>query len=73
MDQTRVQAILNTSETIYVTYQNLPVWIDQLHPDGEATIRDLNSAVHLKVPVQQLAEVNEIPSEAQQTTDYIPL
>ncbi len=73
MDQTRAQAILDSAATIYVTYQNLPVWIDRLHPDGDATIRDLNSAVRLKVPVQQLTEVNEMPSEAQQTTDSIPL
>lgn len=54
----RVKEILHSPENIYVTYQNIPVWIDQVEADDTARIRDLNSDLEMEVPVAELTEIN---------------
>ncbi len=56
MKRERAEAILNSPENIYVTYQNVPVWIDEVKED-EAQIRDLNSDLAMEVPVAELIEI----------------
>jgi H-type small acid-soluble spore protein len=57
MDNRRIEQILKSPETIYVTYQNMPVWIDELKDDNRVEIRDMNSNIWLEVPVDELVEI----------------
>ncbi|TCL75249.1 H-type small acid-soluble spore protein [Hydrogenispora ethanolica] len=57
MEKERARAILESPETIYVTYQNLPVWIENVQADGATRIRDLNSDLQLEVPATELLEI----------------
>ncbi len=56
MKRERAEEILHSPENIYVTYQNVPVWIDEVSED-EAKIRDLNSDLVMDVPVAELIEI----------------
>lgn len=56
MKRERAQEILNSPDNIYVTYQNVPVWIDEVEED-EARVRDLNSDLVMEVPVAELTEI----------------
>lgn len=59
MKRERAQEILNSPENIYVTYQNIPVWIDEVSED-QAQIRDLNSDLVMEVPVAELTEIDNV-------------
>ncbi len=61
MEKERARAILESPETIYVTYQNLPVWIESVQADGRSQIRDLNSNLRMEVPVSELLEIGPGP------------
>lgn len=56
MKRERAEEILHSPENIYVTYQNVPVWIDEVEED-EARVRDLNSDLAMEVPVAELTEI----------------
>lgn len=56
MKRERAQEILNSPDNIYVTYQNFPVWIDEVEED-QARVRDLNSDLVMEVPVAELTEI----------------
>ena len=56
MKRERAQEILNSPDNIYVTYQNVPVWIDEVEED-EARVRELNSDLVMEVPVAELTEI----------------
>lgn len=58
MERDRAQEILNSPENIYVTYRNIPVWIDEVEEDETARIRDLNSNSVMDVPVAELTEID---------------
>jgi H-type small acid-soluble spore protein len=57
MDSRRIEQILKSPETIYVTYQNIPVWIDKLKDDNQVEIRDMNSNIRLEVSLDDLTEI----------------
>ena len=56
MKRERAEEILNSPDNIYVTYQNVPVWIDEVEKE-EARVRDLNSVLVMEVPVAELTEI----------------
>ena len=56
MKRERAEEILNSPDNIYVTYQNVPVWIDEVEKE-EARVRDLNSDLVMEVPVAELTEI----------------
>ena len=56
MKRERAQEILNSPDNIYVTYQNVTVWIDEVEED-EARVRDLNSDLVMEVPMAELIEI----------------
>lgn len=64
MEYLRARQIMESPETIYVSYQNIPVWIDEVKDNDVAAIRDLNSDIRMEVPVQDLAEIQGEPSQA---------
>lgn len=57
MKRRRAEEILNSPENIYVTYKNIPIWIDAVAEDDTARIRDLNSDLAMEVPVAELTEI----------------
>lgn len=57
MEDKRVKEILNSPEMINVTYQNIPVWIDNLTSPGTVMIHDLNSDISMEVPSRELDEL----------------
>lgn len=57
MKRKRAEEILYSPENIYVTYQNVPVWIDEVEANDTARIRDLNSDLEMEVPVAELIEI----------------
>lgn len=57
MERRRAEEILKSPENIYVTYKNIPVWIDAVAEDDMARIRDLNSDLAMEVPVSELTEI----------------
>lgn len=57
MKRERAEEILYSPENIYVTYQNIPVWIDEVKENETARIRDLNSDLVMEVPVAELIEI----------------
>ncbi len=60
MNSQRARQILQSPETIYVTYKNIPVWIDEVKNDNRAGIRDMNSNTSLEVPVDELLEIGSL-------------
>lgn len=60
MESTRAKEILESPEMVYVTYQNLPVWIDDVKDSGEVEIRDLNSDIQMNVSANDLREIENI-------------
>ncbi len=60
MDIKRVKEIIDSPEVIYVTYQNLPVWIDAVNSVGRVAIRDLNSDVKMEVSSEELLETGKL-------------
>lgn len=64
MNEKRAREILSAPETIPVTYQNIPIWIDSIGENGQVKIQDLNSQISMEVPVADLAEVEGIPNTA---------
>lgn len=57
MKRERAEEILHSPDNIYVTYQNVPVWIDEVEEDDTARVRDLNSNLVMEVPVAELTEI----------------
>lgn len=57
MKLNRAKEILDSPENIYVTYQNIPVWIDQLKEGETVRIRNLNSDLEMEVSVAELTEI----------------
>lgn len=57
MRRERAEEILHSPDNIYVTYQNVPVWIDEVEGDDTARVRDLNSNLVMEVPVAELTEI----------------
>jgi H-type small acid-soluble spore protein len=60
MDIERAKEIMNSPETIYVTYQNIPVWLDEIEDHHQIKIRDMNSNIQMDVPVKEIQEIEEI-------------
>ena len=60
MDILRVKQILNSPETTYVTFQNIPVWLDELKDNHQVQIRDMNSDIKMDVPIKELMEVGTL-------------
>lgn len=58
MKRERAEEILHSPDNIYVTYQNVPVWIDEVEEDDTARVRDLNSNLVMEVPVAELTEID---------------
>ncbi|MGE5607383.1 MAG: H-type small acid-soluble spore protein [Bacteroidota bacterium] len=57
MKRERAEEILHSPDNIYVTYQNIPVWIDEVEEEDTARVRDLNSDLVMEVPVAELTEI----------------
>jgi H-type small acid-soluble spore protein len=57
MKRERAEEILYSPENIYVTYQNIPVWIYEVKENETARIRDLNSDLVMEAPVAELIEI----------------
>ena len=57
MDIKRAQEIIQSPETIYVTFQNTPVWLDEIKDEDRIVIRDLNSDTKMEVAVEELVEL----------------
>jgi len=57
MKRERAEEILHSPDNIYVTYQNVPVWIDAVEENDTARVRDLNSNLVMEVPVAELTEI----------------
>ena len=60
MDRQRLHQILESPEVIYVSYQNIPVWVDRIKENNLAEIRDLNSNLHMDVPIDELLETGHL-------------
>jgi H-type small acid-soluble spore protein len=60
MDRERAKEIMNSPETIYVTYQNIPVWLDQLKDNNQIQIRDMNADIWMDVPLNELMEIETL-------------
>lgn len=63
MEIDRARQIMEAPEMIYVSYQNFPVWIDEVMDNNQAMIRDLNSNLQLEVPINQLVETDNLENE----------
>lgn len=59
MERKRARQILDSPDIINVAYQNIPVWIDDLGNEDQATIRDLNSDIKMEVPLRELNEIGD--------------
>jgi len=57
LDIKRAQEIIQSPETIYVTFQNTPVWLDEIKDQNKIIIRDLNSDLQMEVAVEELVEL----------------
>ncbi len=57
MERQRAGEILNSPQNIYVTYKNVPIWIDEVTENDMARVRDLNSDLVMEVPVAELTEI----------------
>ncbi len=62
MDIKRAQEIIQSPETIYVTFQNTPVWLDEIKDEDRIVIRDLNSDTKMEVAVEELVELGAAPN-----------
>lgn len=62
MDIERAQEIIQSPETIYVTFQNTPVWLDEIKDEDRIVIRDLNSDTKMEVAVEELVELGAAPN-----------
>ena len=60
MDIQRVKEIMDSPQTIYVTYQSIPVWIDQFMDNQQILIRDMNSNIRMDVPLKDLMEIGTL-------------
>ena len=57
MDRQRAREIIESPENIYVSYQNIPVWLDEIEKNDLVRIRDQNSDLKMEVPVSELVEI----------------
>jgi len=62
LDIKRAQEIIQSPETIYVTFQNTPVWLDEIKDEDRIVIRDLNSDTKMEVAVEELVELGAAPN-----------
>jgi H-type small acid-soluble spore protein len=62
LDIERAQEIIQSPETIYVTFQNTPVWLDEIKDEDRIVIRDLNSDTKMEVAVEELVELGAAPN-----------
>jgi small acid-soluble spore protein H (minor) len=58
MDSLRAKQILESHGVIGVTFQDAPVWIEQITNDDTAQVTVLDTNERLEVPVTQLQEGN---------------
>lgn len=60
MNINRAEEIINSKGVIKVTYNNSPIWIENVRrDDSTAQVKLLENNQSISVPVEYLSEVNE--------------
>lgn len=57
MDNKRARMIIQSPETIQVTYNGAPVWLESVRDDSNVEVTYLENRKKAEVPVNRLVEV----------------